>query len=177
MMNDVLECKTYPMCAGFVVLCPKELKVLLVASHTSVWVFPSGKRENSEKLESCAFRELGDKTGLMASYIDPLEMSVFLHETTETGSQYCRLFVATVKNIIQPCIKDIDGLSKCKWLSYEEAYKLLTDKKADILRDAIHIIENMYDNKSVSSDIRISDSISESITADSNDSSDRVDEK
>lgn len=128
-------------CAGFVVICKGH--VLLVSTHRGVWGFPKGKRENGEELITCAFRELNEETGLVASQITPINIDeFFLHEITNKGNPSVRLYLATTDDLIKPKIQDTEELLNAKWVKFDEAYNLLIMKnRKQILLDSIEYIE------------------------------------
>lgn len=132
-------------CAGFVVICKDEKKVLLVSTHKGKWGFPKGKKEKKESFEQCAFRELKEETGLRDDQIDPLDMtSTFFNEITKKGKPSVQLYLATTQNLIEPKIEDQDELSQAKWFDFEEAKKVLTIKnRKEILESAIETLSTI----------------------------------
>jgi len=127
-------------CAGFVIICQNH--VLLVSTHKGNWGFPKGKRNTKpvkEDLITCAYRELQEETGLMMNQIKPVEIETFsLYELTRKGIPSVKLFLATTDDLINPKIDDEYELADAKWITIDEALKLLTLKnRKQILLDAI----------------------------------------
>jgi 8-oxo-dGTP pyrophosphatase MutT (NUDIX family) len=126
-------------CAGFVVICKPERKVLLVSTHNDNWGFPKGKREKKEPFEECAFRELKEETGLTRNQIEPIDMqNTSFNEITDKKKPSVRLYVATTQALIKPVVEDEDELSKAEWVDFDEAITRLTIKnRYQILKCAI----------------------------------------
>jgi 8-oxo-dGTP pyrophosphatase MutT (NUDIX family) len=133
-------------CAGFVVICKPQRKVLLVSTHNNAWGYPKGKKESKETLEECAFRELKEETGLTREEINVIDMeTTFFNEITNKGMPSVRLYVATTDEIIKPKIEDIDELIAAQWVDYDEALKILTIKNRKQVLE--HSFRKVFDQR------------------------------
>ena len=115
-------------CAGFVVLCNHnhKLHTLLVYTHNGKWGFPKGKIEKNinEDLQSCAYRELKEETGLEPKDIIP-DFDKAMIEYSKKGQASVTLYYATTQSLIPPKIEDVGELASTKWVPINIGPKIL----------------------------------------------------
>jgi 2'-phosphotransferase len=126
-------------CFGVVVL--NNDSVLIVKTHKNNYGFPKGKIDNKKDSDNyaCALRELYEETGLTDTMFDVVD-NTWLSEVKENGNTNIQYLVArftgdaTFKFTFDP-----EELETVGWYTFEDAYKVLWERRAKILKDAISI--------------------------------------
>ena len=114
--------------AGAVVfrVVENEPQYLILCSNQNIWGFPKGHVEKGETEEQTALREIFEETGLKGNFISGFnERTSYLFTLNEkiiNKNVVFFLFEAEDKNVK---LADLEHKSH-KWLSYEDAKKLLT---------------------------------------------------
>jgi 8-oxo-dGTP pyrophosphatase MutT (NUDIX family) len=115
---------------------------LLIRDSYKNWGFPKGHLEEGEQPDAAAIREVGEETGLrdlvIRGPIDTIEWSFRFR-----GSQIhkvCHFFLMeTAQSRTSP--QRAEGITACRWSSYDEAEQMLSYPNArDVLRRAHSMI-------------------------------------
>lgn len=135
----------------------KKEMLSAISETTSVifepqWGFPKGKKNTKESSIVCAVREFVEETGMERNRIQIVDDSnPFIERFIGTngkiyGSQY---FLAYSEEELKIHKKDFDGVSTIseeiadlKWATYEEAKKVLSPERVEILQNAILCIRS-----------------------------------
>lgn len=124
-------------CAGVIVFDPSITNVVLIATHNDVWGFPKGKREKRDKsVVDAALRELKEESGLSLSDIKLISDETIV-ENSKRGNPATEYFVGILINHspnLNP--KDIDEIKCVKLVSFDQANKLLDERRQQSLREA-----------------------------------------
>ncbi|AHC54921.1 NUDIX hydrolase [Tunisvirus fontaine2] len=129
----------------------KEMVNCILSTTSSIfepqWGFPKGKKNTKESSIVCAVREFVEETGMERNRIQIVDDSnPFIERFIGTngkiyGSQY---FLAYSDEEIKIQKKDFGGvstiseeISELKWATYEEAKRVLSPERVEILQNAI----------------------------------------
>lgn len=115
---------------------------LLIRDSYRNWGFPKGHLERGEKADVAALREVREETGLEG---------LALRGTIETIDWYFRFRGRLIHKICHfylmetshaaTCPQEAEGITECRWATYEEAAKLISYGNArDVLRQAQAIV-------------------------------------
>lgn len=88
---------------------------------TGKWSFPKGHMENTETAQECAFRELGEETGL--SLVN--EASLGYRKFSRDGGGY---FIYQVADEYKMTPKNTSEISECGWFSENDIRRLSCNK-------------------------------------------------
>lgn len=116
----------------------ERLEYLVLHYGSSHWDFPKGKLEPGESDEMAAIREIKEETGLDVELDKGFEHRLFYRFRSREGelvSKQVTFFVAQSKT------KEVvlsEEHSDFKWLTYEEARRILTYDNAVNLLDVAH---------------------------------------
>lgn len=130
------------MSAGVIVYRENSRKgieyLLLKHTHGDHWDFPKGKIEFAESTKEAALRELQEETGLEAHIIDDFAFSLSYKCVYDN-----QLLTKTVSLFLGKIVKNSAVMlshehSAYAWLTYSDAYKLLTYHQAKEALMAAH---------------------------------------
>lgn len=110
----------------------KDNTILLICHKNGLhWDFPKGHVEPFESEEETALRELKEETGLDASIVSGFREVISYSPKTDVQKKVVFFIgIASGEVVIQ-----ISEVMKARWLSYEDARKLLTYPSAKELLD------------------------------------------
>jgi 8-oxo-dGTP pyrophosphatase MutT (NUDIX family) len=135
-------------CAGVIVFDPSMTKVVLIATHNDVWGFPKGKREKTDRsVVDAALRELEEESGLSITDIKLISTETIV-ENSRRGNPATEYFVGVLFNHspnFNP--KDVDEIKCVKLVTFEQANKLLDERRQQSLQTA-QLIANGSDQHS-----------------------------
>lgn len=125
-------------CAGVIVLDPTITKVVLISTHNNVWGFPKGKREKTDaSVVDAALRELKEESGLSPNDIKLISNETIV-ENSIRGNPATEYFVGVLANYtpnLNP--KDVDEIKCVKLVTFDQANKLLDERRQQSLQVAI----------------------------------------
>ncbi|HKJ93232.1 MAG TPA: NUDIX hydrolase [Longimicrobiales bacterium] len=111
---------------------------LLIRDPYENWGLPKGHLERGETAGDAALREVREETGLHAlELLDELAMiDWFFRKGRDLVHKYCHFFLMrTDESATRPQVEE--GITRCVWLSLEEALSTLTyDNARQVLRSA-----------------------------------------
>jgi bis(5'-nucleosidyl)-tetraphosphatase len=115
---------------------------LLIRDSYKNWGFPKGHLEAGEEPQAAAIREVGEETGLgdlvIRGPIDTIDW--FFRFRGAQIHKVCHFFLMeTAQTRTSP--QRAEGITACKWTSFDEAEKLLSYRNArEVLRRAHSMI-------------------------------------
>ena len=113
-------------------------RYLLIRDSYRNWGFPKGHLESGEAPETAALREVGEETGLRSlairGLIDTIDWDFRFRG--QPIHKVCHFFLMeSTRARTSP--QRAEGITACRWMSFEEALRLLSYKNArDVLRRA-----------------------------------------
>ena len=113
-------------------------RYLLIRDSYRNWGFPKGHLEAGEAPETAAIREVGEETGLRSlairGFIDAIEWDFRFRG--QPIHKVCHFFlIESAKARTSP--QRAEGITACRWMSFDEALRLLSYKNArEVLRRA-----------------------------------------
>lgn len=119
------------------------------------WGFPKGKRNNNEELITCALREFCEETNLILDYshLVSIPPAVEIFKGTNDKMYKTIYYIAQVPEEIIPPRIPVDGIRtdtiseevyRLKWLTSDNAIKLLVPHRAKMLLEAESRIKNLF---------------------------------
>lgn len=133
--------------AGGIILS-KEGKVVVVEQKGNSWSFPKGGIEMGEEPLEAAIREIREETGIVdVAFVQELgsykRYSIGkdgVSEAMEWGLQTKTFFLFTADE--QPLHPQDAEITEARWVSLDDAYKLLTHSKdKEFLKSIWHILK------------------------------------
>jgi ADP-ribose pyrophosphatase YjhB (NUDIX family) len=106
---------------GCICISPNNKIALVRGALTGKWSFPKGHMENTETAQECAFRELGEETGL--SLVN--EASLGYRKFSRDGGGY---FIYQVADEYKMTPKNTSEISECGWFSENDIRRLSCNK-------------------------------------------------
>ena len=131
----------YLPCAGVIVFDHKLEQCILVKTENNNYGFPKGKRNKGEITEQTALRELQEETGLIKDQIKLVD-DYTLDELSKNGNPCIRYLLAICDDINHKFKFDEKELSDVKWYKINDAFKLLPDKRINVLEKAVEKIQS-----------------------------------
>lgn len=132
------------------------IEFLLLRAY-NYWDFPKGQLEEKEKFIETAIREIFEETNLNDVVFVSKDKEKLYTETEPYGrknkiARYYLCFVSMKesKNVILKINPEIDKAEhdEYKWLSYENAEKLLNERMRKVLKWAQDLIKNTQQSQS-----------------------------
>lgn len=127
----------------------KKLYVAMVKSHSDVWSFPKGKKEEKEITLLAGLRELKEESSLTLNDITLKEHKLLI-ENSNKGNPSTALYVAQYNKLIDPQnptleVEDTDELVEARWMLRDEIVNWddskgkgrLYEKRRELLKDLI----------------------------------------
>ena len=115
-----------------------RVRFLLIRDSYQNWGFPKGHLENGETPAEAAFRETAEETGLeMLQVHGPIRIiDWFFRFRGRFIHKYCHFFLMESREG-EPNPQKDEGISACRWCTYEEALETLSyDNARGVLRRA-----------------------------------------
>jgi 8-oxo-dGTP pyrophosphatase MutT (NUDIX family) len=116
--------------------------VLLIRDSYQNWGFPKGHLERGERPEEAALREVTEETGLTDLAVrGPLDViDWFFRFRGQLIHKVCHFFLMETAEV-ETCPQRTEGITACKWLSFDEAQSVLSYANArDVLKRAQDVI-------------------------------------
>jgi ADP-ribose pyrophosphatase YjhB (NUDIX family) len=118
-----------------------DLRFLLIRDSYQNWGFPKGHVEPGETTESAALREVAEDTGVREAFITaPLD--VIQWEFQFRGVRVrktCHFFLMETRDATTSPQHD-EGISACRWTTFEEANRLVAYDNARTVLHAAHAL-------------------------------------
>jgi len=117
-------------------------RFLLIRDGYGNWGFPKGHVESGEQAEAAAVREVGEETGLrdlvLIRSIDTIDWSFRFRG--DSIHKICHFFLMESSRA-RTSPQRAEGITACRWTTYEEAGRLLSYRNArEVLRQAQEMI-------------------------------------
>ena len=115
-----------------------SLRYLLIRDSYENWGFPKGHVEAGESIESAAQREVVEETGLRDLMVHgPLQVIEWQFQFRgERVHKTCHFFLMETRDPVT-VPQHVEGISACRWTTFEEAQLLVAyDNARAVLRDA-----------------------------------------
>lgn len=114
-----------------------RVELLLLRQRVSnSWSFPKGHMESGESERQTALREIREETGLQVTLQKNFRMEMH-NAVPPRFNKIVILFLAEAQE--SPTISD-EEIAACRWVSFEEARKLLSGSCGKVLRDAEQVL-------------------------------------
>jgi 8-oxo-dGTP pyrophosphatase MutT (NUDIX family) len=113
-------------------------RFLLIRDGYKNWGFPKGHLEEGEEPDAAAVREVGEETGLrdlvLVGPIDTIDWSFRFRG--DAIHKVCHFFLMEASRA-RTSPQRAEGITACRWTTYEEASRLLSYRNArEVLRQA-----------------------------------------
>jgi 8-oxo-dGTP pyrophosphatase MutT (NUDIX family) len=115
---------------------------LLIRDSYDNWGFPKGHLERGEAPESAALREVAEETGLAALRLVGAVETIdwFFRFRGRLIHKVCHFFLMET-NQVETTPQRAEGITACRWESYDEAVRLISYANArDVLRRAQELV-------------------------------------
>jgi 8-oxo-dGTP pyrophosphatase MutT (NUDIX family) len=115
---------------------------LIIRDSYDNWGFPKGHVERGERPEAAALREVSEETGIesltVRTSIDTIDW--YFRFRGRLIHKVCHFYLM-VTELADTCPQRSEGITACRWESYEEAAQLVSYANArDVLRRAHELI-------------------------------------
>lgn len=114
---------------------------LLIRDSYSNWGFPKGHLEAGEEADRAALREVSEETGLAVLRLrSPIEtIDWHFRFRGRLIHKVCHFYlIETPQRRTKP--QRAEGITACRWVSYEQAAKLLSYENARVVLDRAHLL-------------------------------------
>jgi 8-oxo-dGTP pyrophosphatase MutT (NUDIX family) len=121
---------------------PSRLLFLVIRDSYDNWGFPKGHVEDGEQIEAAALREVAEETGLadltVGSSIDTIDW--YFRFRGRLIHKVCHFYLMYSEHASTSPQRS-EGITACRWESYEEAAQLVSYANArDVLRRAHELV-------------------------------------